>query len=98
MTAVERPTCGTAPVPLRATVCGLVGALSEMLSVAVRDPVAAGVKVTLTWHDAFWARDVQLLVWLKSPAFGPPIETEVMLSEAEPVLVTVTDWALLWTL
>ena len=33
------------PVPLSATVCGVPGALSAMLTEAVRDPAAVGVKV-----------------------------------------------------
>jgi len=36
-----------APVPVRLTVCGLPAALSEMLTDAVRVPVAVGVNVTL---------------------------------------------------
>ena|SRR5690242_7348087 len=34
------------PVPLRATVCGLLPPVSVMLSVAVRNPKACGLKVT----------------------------------------------------
>jgi len=36
-----------APVPVRLTICGLPAALSEMLTNAVRVPVAVGVNVTL---------------------------------------------------
>jgi hypothetical protein len=35
------------PVPVRLTVCGLPAALSEMLTNAVRVPVAVGLNVTL---------------------------------------------------
>jgi NAD-dependent oxidoreductase involved in siderophore biosynthesis len=35
-----------APVPVRATVCGVPAALSAMLTLAVRVPVANGLKVT----------------------------------------------------
>ena len=40
-----RVTPGTVPVPLNATVCGAPGALSEMLRLAVRLPLAVGLKV-----------------------------------------------------
>jgi len=40
-----------APVPLRATVCGLPAALSATLILALRAPVADGVKVTAMVHD-----------------------------------------------
>lgn len=36
------------PEPLREAVCGLPVALSEILKVAVRDPMTVGLKVTLT--------------------------------------------------
>jgi hypothetical protein len=51
------------PVPLRLTVCGLLGSLSVSLSAPFCVPAAAGVKVTLTTHEADAASDVpQLLV------------------------------------
>ena len=40
------------PVPAKRTACGLPAALSVMLSVALREPIAEGVKVTLTVHLA----------------------------------------------
>ena len=43
-----RPTTGPLPVPLKPKVCGLPGALSVMLTEAVRVPTAVGVKVTVT--------------------------------------------------
>jgi len=43
----ESPSTGAVPVPERLTVCGLPLALSEMLTEAVRLPLAVGVKVTL---------------------------------------------------
>jgi hypothetical protein len=62
-----------------------------MLTTAVRDPATVGVNVTLTKHNAFGSSDAgQLLVWLKSVAFTPAIEMELMASGPEPVLVTVT--------
>jgi hypothetical protein len=45
--AGERLTTGAAPVPVRLTLWGLPEALSEMLRVPLRVPVALGVKVTL---------------------------------------------------
>jgi hypothetical protein len=42
-----RLTAGAVPVPERLTVCGLPAALSEMLTDAVRVPVAVGLNVTL---------------------------------------------------
>ena len=51
------------PVPERITVCGLPLALSEMLSEAVRLPLAAGVNVTLMVHLALAASELpQVLV------------------------------------
>jgi hypothetical protein len=51
------------PVPERLTVWGLPGALSAMLSVAVRAPLAEGVKVTLIVQLALAANELpQVLV------------------------------------
>jgi hypothetical protein len=46
------------PLPVRVTVCGLLLALSVMVSVPGREPVAVGVKVTLTVQVAPAASDV----------------------------------------
>src|ERR1700737_4011388 len=43
-------TCGAVPVPVNGPVWGLAAASSGMVSVPVRIPVAAGVKMTVTWH------------------------------------------------
>lgn len=43
---VETVARGALPVPVRLKVCGLPPALSEMLTMAVRLPVACGAKVT----------------------------------------------------
>jgi hypothetical protein len=51
-TAMPKPKLALVPVPDSATVCGLVAALSVMLTAALRDPVAAGVKVMLIVHLA----------------------------------------------
>jgi len=56
------------PVPVRAIVCGLSFALSVIVKVPVRLPLAVGVKVTLTVQLALGPSDVpQLLVSEKSP-------------------------------
>ena len=62
------PSEGFSPVPESATVCGLSGALSVIVRVLVRLPVAVGEKVTLTMQFAVGLNDVaQLLVSGKSP-------------------------------
>jgi hypothetical protein len=81
------------PAPLRLTVCGLFAALSLIESVAVRRPVAEGVKVTLTAQVplGITVAPVQVSALLaKSPAFVPPIVTVEMVRLPVPVLVTVT--------
>src|SRR2546428_8880251 len=45
-------TAGAMPIPASDTDCGLPGASSVMVTVAVRAPVAAGVKHILTPHLA----------------------------------------------
>jgi hypothetical protein len=56
------------PVPLRATLCGLPIALSEMLMVPVLVPLATGLKVTEIVQLAPTLTLVpQVLVWEKSP-------------------------------
>ena len=86
------PTVAVAvPVPARETDCELPVALSEMLRVAVRDPLAAGVKVTLIVHVAPAAMlDPQLLVCEKSLESVPEIPMFAMLRAALPVLFKVT--------
>lgn len=59
----ERLTLGATPVPVRGTVCGLLLALSVMVSVPATVPAAAGVKVTLIVQLPPLATEVpQLLV------------------------------------
>ena len=78
------------PVPERVTVCGLPLALSEMLSEAVRLPVAAGVNVTLIVHLAPTANDLlHVLVCAKLLALVPLTPRVVMLKAALPVLLRV---------
>jgi hypothetical protein len=54
--AGEAVACST-PVPLKETVCGLLLALSVIVSVPVRLPVAVGVKITLIVQLVPAARD-----------------------------------------
>jgi len=75
------------PVPLRATFCGLPGALSETVTLPVKVPPAAGVKVIEMIQLApALTLAPQVLVWAKSPLTIKP----VMLSGPSPVLVRVT--------
>jgi hypothetical protein len=67
-------------------------ALSATLSVALRVPVAAGVKVTLIVQlEPAATLDPQVLVCVKSLALVPETETLVTLNAAFPLLVRVTD-------
>jgi hypothetical protein len=80
-------------LPLKATACGLPGALSVTLTDALRFPPAIGVKVTLNLQLAFTAREeLQALVCAKSPAFAPVTVMFEIFSVALPVLVRVTVW------
>lgn len=85
---------GFCPVPLKAMACGLLAALSAMLTLAVREPVADGVNVTLMVQvppGASVAGPIgQVLVWAKSPGFVPPGAMLLMVSAAVPLLVRVT--------
>jgi hypothetical protein len=74
------------PAPLKVTVCGLQVALSLIVSVPVRCPMAVGVKMIETWHVAFTASvPPQVFVCEKSPLAAIP----EMLRTAVPVLVRV---------
>ena len=91
---VLRLTAGPPPAPLRLTAWWPSEALSVIVSVAVRVPVAVGVKVTLIVQLAPPATELpQLLVWAKSPALVPARATLVTLKLALPVFVRVTGWA-----
>jgi hypothetical protein len=83
-------------VPVSAIVWGDPAALSAMLTVDVRFPVAVGLNVTETVQLPDTATGVvQVLVCMKSPAFVPVSETLVMVSGELPLLVTVNIWAAL---
>ena len=61
-----------APTPESATHWGLLVALSTMARAAARLPLADGLKMTLTAHEAPGAIvDPQLFVWVNSVAFVP---------------------------
>jgi hypothetical protein len=82
---------GAAPVPDKTIFCGLPEALSVIVMLPARLPVAVGVNVTEIWQLPPAARDVlQVLVSPKSPDAAIP----VMLSALVPVLVKVTIWGL----
>ena len=80
------------PVPVRATVCGLPGALSAIESEALRAPVATGRKVTLMVQELPALRVVpHVVVRLKSAALVPLNEIVPTVMLPLPVLVSVTE-------
>ena len=80
-----------APVPVRLTVCAAGGVIGDGNG-AGRLPVTVGVKVTLMEQLAPAATEVaQVLVW----AYGALATMLVMVSDAVPELVSVTDCAAL---
>jgi hypothetical protein len=90
---VESETVEAIPVPERATVCGLPGALSVILTEAVRLPVTKGLKVTLAVQSAPGASELlHPLLRRKSAASGPVTLTLAIVKVALPVLVSVTLW------
>jgi len=81
------------PVPLRAKVCGLAGALSVICRLAWRAPVTLGVKVTPIVQVALAATAAPAQVLeanAKSLAFAPVSATALIFSVALPLFVTVT--------
>jgi hypothetical protein len=83
----------TPPVPERATVCGLLGELSVMVSVPVLGPNCVGVKVTLIVQLFPAASVLPQGFVLVARAKSPLVEMLLMLSVTDPVLVRVTDFA-----
>ena len=81
---------GTA-VPVKLTLCGLLFALSLMVSVAVRDPVAVALNVTSIAHAVCGSKAPEQLppAW-KSPGFVPPMVMLFMIREALPVFERYT--------
>src|SRR4029077_5043120 len=77
---------GATPGPDRPAVCGLPGALSVTLKVAVRWPGAVGLKVTLEVQLVPTASKAgQLFACEKSPMSVPVIPTAEMFRGAVPV-------------
>ena len=75
---------------MRLVVCGLFEALSVTASVAVRVPLAVGVKVTLTVQlDLAASEAPQLFDWEKSPLLVP-LMAMLMLSAVLWPLLSVT--------
>jgi hypothetical protein len=68
-----------------------------MLRLAVREPPAAGAKVTLTLQLPPAAKELpQILFWAKSELFAPPMLMPEMFKEALPVFTRVTMAGLLF--
>src|ERR1700722_3784119 len=79
------------PVPVRATVCGLLPALSEMFRVAVRVPVPVGVKVMpMVQESPAGTLDPQSFDCPKSERFVPLPKILLMVKAVLRVLVSVT--------
>src|SRR2546427_358674 len=97
----DNVTAGAMPVPVRVIVCGLPGASSTMFSVALRIPVASGVKLTLIVQLAPGATEPAPLGQVlpaakaKSAACAPVMVMLVRFSGASPLLVSVTFCAAL---
>jgi hypothetical protein len=89
----ESVTAGAlSPVPPKVIVCGLLAALSAMVTLPYRFPAAVGVNVTLIVQFAPAASVAgHVFVWPKSPEAA----ITTISSGALPVLVKVTDWAVL---
>src|ERR1700676_837309 len=92
-----RFTPGVTPVPVRVTVCGLLAALSVMVTEAARGPTAAGLNVTLIVQFAPVASVAgdfgQVSVSAKSVALVPLTAMLAIVSADVPLLVRVTLWA-----
>jgi hypothetical protein len=88
-------TAGVTPVPVSATDCGLLAALSEIEIVALRAPVAAGLKLAVMVQLAPAASELvlpgQVLVWEKSPGLAPLKPMLLIVSGPVPLFVRVTD-------
>ena len=97
-----RLTAGAAPVPVRITLCVLPGTLlllSVMVKVAVREPGAVGLKVTLMVQLLFAATEAPQVeggVSMKSLGLAPvKAGLPAMLRLTFPVLVRMMAWAVL---
>lgn len=82
-----------APVPLSDAVCGLPDALSVIVRLALRVPVADGENVTEAAHDAPAASVLpHVFVCAKSAAFEPETEMLEIVNAALPEFVSVKDF------
>src|SRR5580658_4406845 len=72
-----------------------LGALSVMLSVAVRVPATVGLNVTLITQVPFGAIDAGHLLAAKSAPSAPAIATDAIVRLMFPLLVSVTLFATL---
>ena len=90
----DKLTRGAVPVPLKFTVCGLVGALSVSVSVPVWLPVLVGLKVTFTTQLLPLATGVLVLQVVPPLAIAncPVTAILVKVKDDVPVLLTVTLW------
>jgi hypothetical protein len=90
-------TAAAVPVPVSGTVWGLPAALSVTEMLAVRLPLALGLKLTENVQLPPAASVLGLVghvfVWPKSAAFVPPSPIAVIVSAALPEFVRVTVWA-----
>jgi hypothetical protein len=63
------------PVPVSEIVCGLLAALSEIETLALRAPAALGVKTRVIWQAVFAASELpQFWSKLKSSMLSPVTE------------------------
>ena len=77
-------------LPVTAPVCGLLAALSDTDSVALRLPLAVGLKVrVIVQFDPALRLVAQLLVSEKSPELVPAIPMLEIDIEAVPLLLSV---------
>ena len=101
LVAGESVTSGAVPIPRSEMLCGELAALLLTVRVASRLPVAVGVKLTLTVQYGTAGASAlvpetlvpQVLVWVKSPAAGPPIATLCTLNAKGLRFCSVTAWA-----
>ena len=79
---------GATPVPLKEIRCGLLFALSVIVTCPVREPAAVGVNVMLMVQLPRPGTELpQVLVWAKSPVIAIPL----MLKAVDELLLSVTE-------
>ena len=84
---------GDTPVPVSEAVCGLLAALSAMLTLAEAAPATVGENFTVTWHVPPLAGTVvHLLLCVNSEAFVPVMLIEETVNGTVELLVTVMTW------